>query len=96
MAKRLQDAEEKLKRAKGTDAQTIFDTEMDAKRNFHIITPPRENIPDILTVGNQNPRPILPTRPGATALPNNINEQFDYFEYYSNILQCHGSDTFSN
>jgi hypothetical protein len=73
MAKRLQAAEEKLKRAKGTDAQTIFDNEMEAIRNFHIVTPPRENTPGILTVGNQNPPPIPPTRPGATAPPNNIN-----------------------
>jgi hypothetical protein len=96
MAKRLQTREAKLKRAKGTDAQTIFDTEMEAIRNFHIITPPWENTPGIPIVGNQNPPPIPPTRPGATAPPNNINERFDYFEYYSNILQRLGSDTFSN
>jgi hypothetical protein len=85
-----------LKRDKGTDAQTIFDTEMEAIRNLHIVTPPRENTPGIPTVGNQNPPPIQPTRPGATAPPNIIKERFDYFEYYSNILQCLGSDTFSN
>jgi hypothetical protein len=74
MVKRLHAAEEKLTRAKGTYAQTIFDTEMEAIRNFHIITPPRENIPGIPTVGNQYPPPIPPTRSGATAPPNNINE----------------------
>jgi hypothetical protein len=96
MAKRLQAAEEKLKRAKGTGTQKIFDTEMEAIRNFHIVTPPRQNTPGIPTVGTQNPPPIPPTRAGATASPNNINERFDYFEYYSNILQRLGSDTFSN
>jgi hypothetical protein len=40
MAKHLQAAEEKLKRAKGTDAQTMFDSEMEAIRNFYIVTPP--------------------------------------------------------
>jgi hypothetical protein len=74
MSERLQAAEERLKRAKGTDAQTIFDTEMEAIRNFHIITPSGENTPGIPTVGNQNPPPIPPTRPSATAPPNNINE----------------------
>jgi hypothetical protein len=58
-----------LKRAKGTDSQTIFDTEMEAIINFHRVTPPRENTPGIPTVGNQNPRPIPPTRPRATAAP---------------------------
>jgi hypothetical protein len=69
---------------------------MEAIRSFHIVTPPRENTPGIHPVGNQNPLPIPPTRPGATAPPNNINERFDYFQYYSNILQCIGGDTFSN
>jgi hypothetical protein len=87
MANRVRAAEEKLKRAKGTDAQTIFDTEMVAIRNFHIVTPPRENTPGIPIVGNQNSPPIPPARPGTTAPPNNIHERFDYFEYYSNILQ---------
>jgi hypothetical protein len=41
MDKCLKGAEQKLKRAKGTDAQTKFDTEIEAIRNFHIITPPR-------------------------------------------------------
>jgi hypothetical protein len=85
-----------LKRAKGTDAHTIFDTEMEAIRHFHIITSRGENKLGILTVGNQNPPPIPPTRPGATAFPNNINERFTYFESYSNILPCLGSNTFSN
>jgi hypothetical protein len=53
--KHLQAAEEKLKQAKGTDAQTIFDIEMEAIRNFHIVIPHRENTPGIPTLGNQNP-----------------------------------------
>jgi hypothetical protein len=57
MAKRLQGADEQLKRAKGTDAQTIFDTEMKAIRNFHIVIPPRDNTPGIPTLGNQNAPP---------------------------------------
>jgi hypothetical protein len=69
---------------------------MEALRNFHIVTPHRENTPGFPTLGNQNPPPIPPTRPGATVPPNNINERFDYFEYYSNILQRLRSDTFSN
>jgi hypothetical protein len=81
MAKRPQPAEEKLTRAKGTDAQTIIDTEMEAIRNFHIVTPPRDNRPGISTVGNQNPPPIAPRRPGTTAPTNIINERFEYFEY---------------
>jgi hypothetical protein len=40
MATHLQAAEEKLTRAKGTDAQTIFETEIEAIRNFPIATPP--------------------------------------------------------
>jgi hypothetical protein len=96
MAKQLQAAEEKWKRAKGTDTQTIFDTQMEAIRNFHIVIPPRDNTPGIPMVGNQNHPPIPPTRPGATALRNNINERLDYLEYYSNIQQRLGSDTFSN
>jgi hypothetical protein len=39
MAKRLQAAEEQLNRAKGTDAQIIFETEMEAIRNFHTSHP---------------------------------------------------------
>jgi hypothetical protein len=76
MAKRLQAAEETLKPAKGIDALTIFDTEMEAIRNFHIIIPRRENTPGIPTIRNQNPPPVPPTRPVATALTNNINERF--------------------
>jgi hypothetical protein len=83
IAKGLQAAEEKLNPAKGTDAQTIFDTEMEAIRYIHIVTPPRENTPGIMMVGNQNPSPIPPIRPGATAPSNNIKERFDYLEYYS-------------
>jgi hypothetical protein len=49
---------------------------MEAIRNFYIITPTPENTPGILMVGNQNLTPILPTRPSATAPPNNINEPF--------------------
>jgi hypothetical protein len=85
-----------LKRAKGPNAQTIFDTETEAIRNIHIITPPRENTLDILTVGNQNPLTMPPSRPGATAPPNNINDEFVYFEFYSNILQHIVGDTFIN
>jgi hypothetical protein len=80
MAKCLQAAEDKLKRAKGTDPQTIFDTEMELIRNLHIVTPPRENIPGIPMVGNQTLPPIPLTRPSATAPPNNINKRFDDFE----------------
>jgi hypothetical protein len=69
---------------------------MEAIRNVQIITPTRKNIQGIPTVGNQNRPPIPPTRSGATSPPNNINEQFDYFEYYSNILQYLRSETFSN
>jgi hypothetical protein len=61
MAKCLQSAEEQLILAKGTDAQTIFDTEMEAIRNLQIVPPPQENTPGILTVGKQNPPPIPPT-----------------------------------
>jgi hypothetical protein len=86
MAKHLQAAEEKLKRAKGTGAQTIFDTEMESIRNFHIVTPPGENTPGLPKVGNPNPPPIPPTRPGGIGPTKNINERLDYFEYYSNIL----------
>jgi hypothetical protein len=63
MAKRLQAAEDKLRKAKSSDAQTIFDTEMEAIRNFHIHTPSREAIPEIPeyafteTGGNNNPPP---------------------------------------
>jgi hypothetical protein len=39
MAKRLQAAEEKLRKAKSSNAQTIFDTELEAIRNLHIYTP---------------------------------------------------------
>jgi hypothetical protein len=87
MGTHLEAAEEKLNRAKGTDAQIIFDTEMEAMINFHIFTPPRENTPGIPRVGNQTPPPITPPRPGAIAPPMNINERFDNFEYYSTILQ---------
>jgi hypothetical protein len=96
MANCLQTVEQQLKQAKGTDAQTIFDTEIDAIRNFHIVTPPRQNTPGIPTVENQHPPPIAPTSPGPTAPPNNIHKLFNYFEYYSNIPQCLGGDTFSN
>jgi hypothetical protein len=96
MAKRLHAPEEKLTRAKGTVTLTKFDTKMDAIRYFQILTPSGENTLRISTVANQNPPPILHTRSGAPAPPNNINEQFDYFESYSNILQCLASDTFSN
>jgi hypothetical protein len=78
MAKCLHAAEQKLKRAKYTDRQTIFDTEIEAIRNFHIITPPREKSLGIQMVGNQNPPPIPPTRPGATAPCNKINDSFAY------------------
>jgi hypothetical protein len=46
MAKRLQAGEEKLRKAKSSDTQTIFDTEIEAIRNFHIHTPPRKAIPE--------------------------------------------------
>jgi hypothetical protein len=75
----FQRAEETLKQAKSIDAQTEFDTEMEAMRNFHIVTPPREITPGILTLGNQIPPSISPTRPCAIAPPNNIKERFDYF-----------------
>jgi hypothetical protein len=74
MAKCLQAGEEKLKRAKGTDAQTIFDTEREAISNFHIVTALRENPPGIPTAENQTPPPIPPTRPSTIAPSNNINE----------------------
>jgi hypothetical protein len=96
MAKHLQPTKEILKQDKGTDAQTLFDTEIEPIRHFHIITPPCEYTPGITTVGNQNLRPILPTRPGGTAPANNINEQFDCFEYYLTILQRLRRNTFSN
>jgi hypothetical protein len=86
IAKHCQAAEEKLKRAKSTDAQIIFDTEMEAIRHFQILTPPQENTLGILTIGNQNPPLIPPTRPGTTAPPSNINVLINYFEYYSKIL----------
>jgi hypothetical protein len=69
---------------------------MEAIRYFYIITPPQDNILGIPMVGNQNPPPILPTRPGTTAPLNNIHQKFDYFEYYSNVVQCLEIDTFSN
>jgi hypothetical protein len=47
MAKRLQAAGEKLRKAKSSDTETIFDTEMEAIRNFHIHTPSREAMPEI-------------------------------------------------
>jgi hypothetical protein len=96
MANSFQAAEEKFKQANGTGVQTIFDTDMEAIRNFDIVIPPRDNTPRILMVENQHPPPILPARPSATAPSNNINERFDYFEYYSNVLQCLGRDTFCN
>jgi hypothetical protein len=80
MAKRRQAADEKLNRANGTDVQTIFDTKMEAIRNFHIITPLRENMQDIPTGGNHYPLPFLPTRPGAIAPPNNTNKGFHYLD----------------
>jgi hypothetical protein len=84
MAKHLQTVEEKLKRAKGTDANTIFDTEIESIRHFHIVTPLRGYTPGIPPVRKQNPPPI--PRPGATAALNNLNERFEYFEYFLNIL----------
>jgi hypothetical protein len=87
----LQAAEEKLKGAKGINAETIFDIETEASGKFHIVIPARENIPGILIVGNQTPPPIPPIRPGATVPPNNINKRFNDFEYYSNFLQLLGS-----
>jgi hypothetical protein len=96
MAQRLQAAEEKLKRAKGTDTQTIFETEMEAIRNFHTATPPRGVTPDIPGGGNQNPPPPAPPKTGATVPPDENNEGFDYFQYYTKVRQRLGSDTFSN
>jgi hypothetical protein len=58
----------------GTDSQTIFDTEVETIRKFHIVTRPQENTPGISTVGTQNPPPIPRPRPGATAPSNHINE----------------------
>jgi hypothetical protein len=84
-----------LKRAQGTDTETIFATELGSIRNFRIITPPRKHTLGSLTGGIQNPPTIMPTGPGSTALRKIINERFEYFEYFPNILQCLGSDTLS-
>jgi hypothetical protein len=46
MDQRLQGAEAKLRIAKRSDVQSIFDLEMEAIRNFYIQTPPREAIPE--------------------------------------------------
>jgi hypothetical protein len=79
-------AEEKLRKAEGSDAQTIFDTEMEAIRNFHIHTPSREAMPANLeqavleTEGNNNPPPPKDK-------PQDHNNSFNYIEYYLNVLQ---------
>jgi hypothetical protein len=96
MATGVSAPEETLKRAKGTAAQTIFDPEMEAIMNFHIVTPLPERIPGISTVSTQNGQRLAPTGPSGITPPNNINEHFDYFEYYSNIPKSLGSDTYSD
>jgi hypothetical protein len=48
---------------------------MEAIRNFHNITPPRENIPGIPLVETQISPSIPPTRPCVTAPYNNINKR---------------------
>jgi hypothetical protein len=88
--------EGKLKQAKGTDAPTIFDTKIEAIRNLDLIISLRQNIVGILTIRNRNPPPILPSRPGAPALANDPNKRFHSLQYYSNVLECLGSETFSN
>jgi hypothetical protein len=52
MAKLRQAIDEKFKQAKSIGAQTIFDTKMEARRNFHIGTPPWENTSEIVIVWN--------------------------------------------
>jgi hypothetical protein len=42
MAKRLQAAEVKLRKAKSSNPQTIFHMEMEVIRNFHLHTPSAE------------------------------------------------------
>jgi hypothetical protein len=69
---------------------------MEAIRNLDIVIWPRDTTLAILTVGNQTPLPIQPARSGAPAPAKNDNQRFDYFEYYSNVQQCLGGDTFSN
>jgi hypothetical protein len=79
-----------LEKKKGSDAQTIFDTEIDAIRNFHIHTPSRDATPAIPeTGGNNNPPPPLPPR-NTKETPQEHNNKFNYIEYYLNVMQCLG------
>jgi hypothetical protein len=91
MAKRLQAAEEKLRKAKSSDAQTIFDTEMAAIQNFHIHTPSREATPEnpeqaIPETGGNNNRPP-PPKGHTNENPQDNDTKFNYIEYYLNVVQ---------
>jgi hypothetical protein len=100
MAKRLQAAEEKLRKAKSSDAQTIFDTEMEAIRNFHILTPSREAMPENPdqaipeTGGNNNPPP--PPKGHTKENPQDNDKKFNYIKYYLNEVQRLGGDNPEN
>jgi hypothetical protein len=56
MAERLQAAEEKLRKANSNNAQMIFDMEMEVIQNFHIHTPSRVIMREILDQANTETR----------------------------------------
>jgi hypothetical protein len=91
MSKRLQAAEDKLRKAKRSDAHTIFDTEMEVIRNFDIYTQSQEAMIEYLeqgipkTRGNNHPRP--PPKGYIQDTPQDNHKKFNYIEDYLNIIQ---------
>jgi hypothetical protein len=96
MAERLQAAEEKLRTAKSSDAQTMFDTEIEQILKFHIHTPSREMMAENQeqaiheTSGNNNPPPQPKGHNKENCQDN--HKTFNYIKYYLNLVQGLGRD----
>jgi hypothetical protein len=100
MAKRLQAVEEKLRKAKNSNAQTIFDMEREAIRKLYIHTPLEgampENPEQAIRESERNDNPPPPPEGSTRENTQDNDKKRKYIEYYLKGVQRLGGDNAEN